>query len=66
MGLIETLAVGSYIYTTAVFVWFSRKLDAVVTNHLRHLVNQAVTEALLSRSKVDVSSERSDIIDSVD
>ena len=51
MGLIETLAVGSYIYTTAVFVWFSRKLDAVVTNHLKHLVKKAVEEAV---SKMDV------------
>ena len=51
MGLIETLVVGGYVYTTAVFVWFSRKLDAVVTNHLKHLVKKAVEEAL---SKMDV------------
>jgi len=66
MGFLETLIVGGYVYTTGVFVWFTRKLDALAHNHLKHLVDKAVKEALLARSQVDVSSERSDIIDSVD
>ena len=37
MNLIETLLLGSYLYTTAVFIWFTKWERQRVTNHLEHL-----------------------------
>ena len=37
MDFRDYLLVGSYLYTTAVFVWFTRKWDRVVANHLEHI-----------------------------
>lgn len=36
MGLIETLLVGGYLYTTGVFLWLQDKLQKLSNNHLKH------------------------------
>ena len=38
-------------YTTAVFVWFQRKLDKLATNHLQHLVRQEVKKQMGEQSR---------------
>jgi len=35
MTLLDTLAIGSYLYTTAVFLYFRRKIDTILANHLK-------------------------------
>ena len=40
MTFLETLILGSYLYTTAVFVWFTKWERQRVTNHLAHLTVQ--------------------------
>ena len=40
MNLIETLLLGSYLYTTAVFIWFTKWERQRVTNHLEHLATE--------------------------
>ncbi len=37
MGIIETLVVGGYLYTTAAFAWLFRRTDKLESNHLVHL-----------------------------
>ena len=67
MGLLETLIIGCYVYSTAIFVWFQKKIDTLTTNHLKHLVAMEVQRQMeLSGLQVDVTSERSDIVDNVD
>lgn len=67
MGLLETLIIGAYVYSTAIFVWFQKKIDTLTTNHLKHLVAMEVQRQMeLSGLQVDVTSERSDIVDDVD
>jgi len=67
MGLLETLIIGAYVYSTAIFVWFQKKYDKLATNHLQHLVAIEVQRQMeLTGSKVNVGSERSDIVDDVD
>lgn len=36
MGLLETIMIGSYMYTTGVFLWFQRKYERLRDNHLKH------------------------------
>lgn len=47
MDLLTTLVLGAYIYTTmyttAVFLWFQKKYEAIRTNHLKH-VEDALNE----------------------
>ena len=65
--ILYSLVVGIFMYTTGVFVWFQKKFDALTSNHLQHMVRQEVQRQMeLSGSQVDVSTERSDIIDNVD
>lgn len=35
MGFLETLVIGSYMYSTAIFLYFRRKIDTLVSNHLK-------------------------------
>lgn len=35
MGFLETLVIGSYLYTTATFLYFRRKIDVILSNHLK-------------------------------
>jgi hypothetical protein len=37
MDLLHTIVLGSYVYTTGVFLWFQRKYEMLAKNHLRHL-----------------------------
>ena len=37
MGIIETLALGGYVYTTAALVWLERKIATLHSNHLHHI-----------------------------
>jgi hypothetical protein len=37
MGLIETLVLGGYLYTTAAFVWLERKIATLHSNHIKHI-----------------------------
>lgn len=53
MDLLTTLMVGAYVYTTGVFVWFERRLNALATNHIRHIVAAEVQRQMeLTGSKV--------------
>lgn len=46
MGLLETLVVGAYVYSTGIFIWFERRINRLVTNHLRHLISAEVKKQL--------------------
>ena len=48
MGLLETLVIGGYLYTTGVFLWLQDKLTKIRTNHLQH------TEDALNETRVHV------------
>lgn len=37
MGLIETLLIGSFLYTTAAFSVLYKKMENFINNHFRHL-----------------------------
>ena len=37
MGLIESLLLGGYVYTTGVFLYFRRRIDTLVGNHIQSL-----------------------------
>lgn len=37
MGLIETLVLGGYLYTTAAFAWLFRRVEKYAHNHMAHL-----------------------------
>lgn len=54
MGLFESILLGSYMYTTAVFVWFQRKYEQLYHNHLAH-TEQALNE---TRAKVGLPPVR--------
>ena len=70
MNLIETLLLGSYLYTTAVFIWFTKWERQRVTNHLEHLALemkaiiatavQAALDAKLLTQRVSDLEEPSD------
>jgi len=67
MDLLTTLVLGSYMYTSAVFIWFQKKYDKLATNHLKHLVAIEVQRQMeLAGSQVDIRAERNDIVDDVD
>ena len=52
MGLLETLVIGGYVYTTGVFIWLNKKLDRMATNHLQHLVQREVEKQLVIRGQL--------------
>ena len=71
MNLIETLLLGSYLYTTAVFIWFTKWERQRVTNHLEHLalemksiiataVQAALDAKLLTQRVADLEVPTSD------
>ena len=37
MGLLETLVLGSYVYTTSIVAWLNKKIDRAVSNHIKSL-----------------------------
>lgn len=46
--LLTTLTLASYVYTTGVFLYLSRKIDVVKQNHMKHLlkaINELRTKA---------------------
>lgn len=48
MGLLETLVLGAYVYTTLLAGWFYRRLDRLFGNHLKHLTRRVtILEELL-------------------
>lgn len=40
MGFLETLVVGSYLYSTAIFLYFRRKIDTILSNHLKSIIKR--------------------------
>ena len=46
MDLLHTLLLGAYVYATGIFIWFERRLNALTSNHLRHLVEIEVMKQL--------------------
>ena len=52
LGFLEYLIIGGYLYTTAVFVWFTRKWDRVVANHLEHIKTEIKALALAAAQTV--------------
>lgn len=50
MGILETLVVGGYLYTTAAFGWLFKRTDKLENNHIVHLEERvAKLEKLLDR-----------------
>jgi hypothetical protein len=43
MGLLETLVIGGYLYTTGVFLWLQDKYTKITGNHLKH-AEKAINE----------------------
>lgn len=62
MDLLTTLVVGAYVYSTGIFIWFERRLNALATNHIRHIVAQEVQRQMeLTGSKAVNPSTSEDI-----
>lgn len=52
MGLLETLVIGAYLYTTAAFIYLYKKVDNLVKNHVRHLIQREVEKQLDIRASM--------------
>lgn len=42
MGLLESLIIGSYVWTTGIAAWLSQRIDKTVSNHILHLSARVV------------------------
>jgi hypothetical protein len=58
MGLVETLVIGSYLYTTAFGGWLFRQVSKLQSNHLQHLEDRVLSleQAETQRTQAETDS----------